>query len=147
MPASTRWPIRRGAGRRAYCQQCSIRNAFQSALHSGQPVHDVETTATIAVDGREAHLWLEVSADPLLLAGKRHVILALSNITARKQAEAEILRRADELKIVNEELERFNRAMVDREIRMIELKKQVNELCGQAGQPPRYPLDFEKEPP
>ena len=82
-----------------------------------------------------------------MLAGKRHVILALSNITARKQAEAEILRRAEELKTVNEELERFNRAMVDREIRMIELKKQVNELCAQAGQPPRYPLDFEKEPP
>jgi len=28
---------------------------------------------------------------------------------------------------------------------MIELKKEVNELCGQASQPPRYPLDFEKD--
>ena len=71
-----------GCGSTPYCQQCSIRNAFRSALDSRQPVHDVETTATIAVDGREAHLWLEVSADPLLLAGKRHVILAMSNITA-----------------------------------------------------------------
>jgi len=24
-------------------------------------------------------------------------------------------------------------------------KREVNELCGQASQPPRYPLDFEKD--
>jgi hypothetical protein len=28
---------------------------------------------------------------------------------------------------------------------MIELKKEINELCAQSGQPSRYPLDFEKE--
>ena len=44
----------------------------------------------------------------------------------------------------NEDLTRFNHAMVGREMRMIDLKKEVNELCAQAGQPPRYPLSFEK---
>jgi PAS domain S-box-containing protein len=76
-----------GCGSTPYCQQCPIRNAFQSALHSAQAVHDVEAAATIFVDGRETHLWLEVSVDPVVLDGKRHAILALSNITARKQAE------------------------------------------------------------
>jgi hypothetical protein len=33
--------------------------------------------------------------------------------------------------------------MVGRELRMIELKKEVNELCAQAGQPPRYGFEFE----
>ena len=37
--------------------------------------------------------------------------------------------------------------MVDRELRMIELKKEVNETLATAGQPPRYPLDFESEQP
>jgi GAF domain-containing protein len=42
-----------------------------------------------------------------------------------------------------EDLVRFNRAAVGREVRMIELKKEINELCAAAGQPPRYALDFE----
>ena len=41
----------------------------------------------------------------------------------------------------NEELSRFNRAMVGREFRMIELKKEINDLGATAGQPPRYRLD------
>jgi PAS domain S-box-containing protein len=69
----------------------------------------------------------------------RIAISELENeITERKRAEAE-------LRGANEELTRFNKAMIGRELRMIELKKEVNELCRQAGQPPHYSLDFEKE--
>lgn len=35
--------------------------------------------------------------------------------------------------------------MVDRELRMIELKKEVNELCQRQSEAPRYPLEFERE--
>ncbi len=69
---------------------------------------------------------------------------------ANAQLQAEIAQReraAKELSASNEELARFNRAMVDRELRMIELKKQVNELCVQHGQPPPYALDFDKGQP
>jgi GAF domain-containing protein len=41
-------------------------------------------------------------------------------------------------------LSRFNRAAGRRELRMIELKKKVNDLCEGLGQPPRYPLEFEE---
>lgn len=43
------------------------------------------------------------------------------------------------------ELTRFNNAMVHRESRMIELKKEVNELCSRLNEPGRYPLDFENQ--
>jgi len=59
------------------------------------------------------------------------------DVTQRKQME-------ETLRATNEELTRFNRAMVGRELRMIELKKEVNALCERAGQPLRYSLDFEK---
>lgn len=53
------------------------------------------------------------------------------NITERAQAE-EILRRN------NEELERFNAAMVGRELAMVELKAQVNALARELGRAPPY---------
>jgi PAS domain S-box-containing protein len=42
----------------------------------------------------------------------------------------------------NEELERFNRAMVGRELDMIRLKQQVNELSQQLGQEPPYAVNL-----
>ena len=54
-------------------------------------------------------------------------ILAVgTDITERKLAE-------DALRASNEELERFNKGTVGRELRMVELKKEVNEAalpCG-----------------
>ena len=44
-----------------------------------------------------------------------------------------------------EELDRFNRAAVGRETRMIELKKEVNELSRRLGEAARYPLEFERD--
>jgi len=69
------------------------------------------------------------------------------DITERKNAEEEIRRHAEELSVKNEELELFNRAAVGRELRMVELKKEVNKLHIQVGEPPRYDVDFEEEQP
>ena len=67
------------------------------------------------------------------------------DITAHKLAETEIRRRAEELQAANDELTRFNRVTVGRELRVIELKKQVNELCVRLGQPPRYEAELDDE--
>lgn len=68
-----------------------------------------------------------------------------TDITERKQAEAEIRTHIAELKAANEALSRFNFAAVHRELRMIELKKEVNECLRDASLPPRYPLEFVDE--
>jgi hypothetical protein len=65
------------------------------------------------------------------------VVMMFVDITRRKQAEDELLNQTDELT-------RFNTAMTGREERMIDLKKEINELCIRLGEPERYPLDFEK---
>jgi PAS domain S-box-containing protein len=64
------------------------------------------------------------------------VVISFIDITARKEAEQLLQENMDELT-------RFNQAMVSRETRMIEMKKEVNELCRRLGEPPLYPLDFE----
>lgn len=66
------------------------------------------------------------------------VVIAFIDITAMKEAEQQLQENMDELS-------RFNQVMVARESRMIELKKEVNELCEKLGETPRYPLAFEKE--
>ena len=53
------------------------------------------------------------------------------DITERKEVEEKLKQKYDEL-------DRFNRVTVGREIRMIELKKEINGLLKAAGQPEKY---------
>lgn len=72
------------------------------------------------------------------------IFTAVNDINERKQAEELIIKNLEDLKHLNKDLERFNNASVGRELRMIELKKEINELCARAGQPMRYTIDFEE---
>ena len=53
------------------------------------------------------------------------------DITDRKQAEHRLTEQLEELR-------RWHQATLDREMRILELKREVNELLARAGQPPRY---------
>lgn len=80
---------------------------------------------TGAFDEEEMKLLVEMSGD---------ISYALENYRLehqREQAESKI---AEQLS----ELQRWHDAMLGREMRTIELKHEVNQLLGQAGQPPRY---------
>lgn len=72
-----------------------------------------------------------LSSGPVWI-GDRQLILALTqDITERKKAEREMAEQLDELR-------RWHRVMLDRSDRMIELKREVNELLARLGEPPRY---------
>ncbi len=73
-------------------------------------------------------------------------------IEERRRAEKKILIEIEERKRAEkeaqehvQELSRFNKTMVDRELRMMELKKQINEFCIKTGEPERYGLDEIKQ--
>lgn len=59
-------------------------------------------------------------------------------VSALRESEAGLRAQADELT-------RFNRVAVGRELRMINLKQEVNDLCRRQGEPARYRLDFTQE--
>lgn len=102
---------------------------------------DLEYKAMIGGEER----WLNDIKFALSLAdGSRAVGGFAIDITERKAAEAGLQRQTDELRSRNEELERFNRATVGRELEMVALKQQVNDLSGKLGQEPPYPLTFLK---
>lgn len=79
-----------GCGHTEHCKSCAIRKTFESVLSSGKPVANVEVESTLCVEGKQLNLWLDVSADPVVIDGKMHVILGLNNITERKSAEGEL---------------------------------------------------------
>jgi len=127
--------------------RAAVDAAYSGSLREGRDIYEIEHRVVRKASGevRTVHEKCEHFRDE---AGRiiRSVGM-VHDITERKLVEEEIKRRVEELNAANEELSRFNRAMEGRELRMIELKKEINGLCGQAGLPPRYRLDFEKEQP
>ena len=118
------------------------RAAIMRKLQRDGTVRDQECTC-LNKDGEE---WVALfSAQTIVINGERVIISSAIDITARKRAEEELRRRMQELERANADLARFNRVAVGRELRMIELKKVVNDACRQAGQPVRYALEFERE--
>ncbi|WP_372808348.1 transporter substrate-binding domain-containing protein [Pontiella sp.] len=94
-----------------------------------QPIYELQ------LKHKAGHVvWVEVHEAPVVEDGETVALVgSLTDITARKEAE-------DALRARNRELERFNKASVGRELRMIELKKEVNALCLKAGMMQPYPL-------
>ncbi len=109
--------------------------AFLGTVFAGQDKESCEVTL-LNKEGETLPRIVQIDA----MAGNSgwEIHVAVIDITERKRVE-------ESLRVRNEELARFNSASVGRELRMIEFKKEINELCVQSGQPPRYPLDFEKE--
>jgi PAS domain S-box-containing protein len=98
---------------------------------------------------REGKLRLDLRIEAVVAASGQECRAVLEDITELKRGEeklqqsnTELANRSKELRASNYELTYFNNAMVGRELRMIELKKEVNDLCRQAGQPPRYFQDL-----
>ena len=112
-------------------------------------------------DGRL--LPVEISSSLLRSGAEVYDCSFVRDITDRKRREEEIQRlnaeleervqrRTAELEQANfflknrtEELDAFNRAMLGRESRVIELKEEVNRLCAELNRPPAYPPVWEKD--
>jgi PAS domain S-box-containing protein len=74
---------------------------------------------------------VESSSSTVRLGGRPYTIWIMRDISERKAIEEELKEKLDEL-------ETFYKVAVDRELRMIELKKEINELCEKCGEKPRY---------
>ena len=95
----------------------------------GESLDDVEAVF-IAKNGREVYVEGNVNAH--IRDGKFIATRAIfRNITGRKKTEEELKKRT-------EELEKFNKLAVGRELKMIELKKELNKLYEKLGKKPKH---------
>lgn len=73
----------------------------------------------------------ELSIGAFKIKDRWHAVAIVRDISERKRMEKELREKV-------EELERFYKLAVDRELRMVELKKEIDELCRKYGEKPRY---------
>jgi len=76
-----------------YCgvdADCALGDIVQSALESSEPVYGVEIQPTLEVEGGQIRPWLRLSAEPAVIDARKHLVLALDDITDRKKAELEL---------------------------------------------------------
>ena len=87
----------KGCGYSPACGKCLLRKTIKGVLDSQQAVHGVEFQPTLKADNKEVMPWLCLSAEPVVIDGHKHVVIAVDDITDRKLAE-EKLQEAMELK-------------------------------------------------
>ncbi len=81
----------RGCGFSPYCKNCPLRKNIEQVLDSSNSIRGAEMQYTILINGQKHHLWLSVNAEPVVLDGRKHIVLAIDDITSRKRAEAELI--------------------------------------------------------
>ena len=114
----------------------TLMQALAAAARTGS---DFGRTMTLMLPSGTHHFELSVARKPGVTGqGERFIVLS-RDITSRHAAEAELRQR-------NQELERFNRAAVERELRMVALKREVNALALAAGRPASYEISFADAP-
>ena len=98
-----------------------------------------------AIDEIASGALLLLLAIPLVVlynSAQRRASMKLAELNKRLEQDVESQKSyAEELKDAIRDLERFNAVTTGREMRIIELKGEVNELCGQLNRTKRYNID------
>jgi PAS domain S-box-containing protein len=108
---------------------------MQALASAGRAGSDFGRTITLPPATGAHHFELSVARKPMVAGQQERFIVLSRDITARKAAEAKLRQR-------NQELEHFNRAATERELRMVALKAEVNELARAVGRPAPYDISF-----
>ena len=105
-----------------------VQAAVQAAIENGTP-YDREWPFITA---KGKHIWVRAQCFAVRENGKTIQLRGtFQDITKRKQLEADLVKKMNELL-------QFQRLTVDRELKMIELKKEVNELLLNSGKEGKY---------
>jgi len=115
-----------------------VMDSFTKAITNAEP-YDLEVRF---INARGENMWVRTAGKPILKNGKVVTIIGnVMDITDRKKVEEElqkhrehleelVIERTREIEDKNIKLERINKAFVGRELRMKELKEEIEKLKG-----------------
>jgi len=113
----------------------SFRERVQADIASGDHTRMRWDDVPLTTRGGERRWFTAVS----IPVRERHIMVTtVQDVTATHLAAEVLKRQTDHLRERNADLARFNRAATNRELRMVELKQEVNSLLSRLGEPPRY---------
>lgn len=91
-----------GCSDAAACASCSLGKAIREALVDNKAVQNQEHVLVRDVEGGAERLFLSFGVAPVLLGGRCHAVVALQDVSARRQAEMALQRSHDLLNEVGE---------------------------------------------
>ena len=80
----------KGCGYSPACEKCLLHKSIKSALSSGQSVQKVEIQSTLKIANEEITSWLSISAEPVIIDDRKHAVIAIDDITDRRNAEEKL---------------------------------------------------------
>jgi len=136
--ASSPWSLERFLGHVVDEDREAVRSRIQEGISKG--IDWQIECRILRTDGVLRWILLVGSLERRGNSRGDHISGIIQDITDRKQSERELAQNVEELRKRNDELQRWGRATVNRELRMLELKQEVNQLSRQLGAPARYTL-------
>jgi PAS domain S-box-containing protein len=80
----------KGCGHSPACKACSLQKFIKDVLNSEQAVREVEIRPAFKVVGEEITPWLCMTVEPVTIDGCKYAVIALDDITERKEAEEKL---------------------------------------------------------
>ncbi len=97
----------RGCGFSPSCPFCPLRRNVEFSLTHRASVRNVEACMTLELtagmrpsDGKPELRWININAEPVIIDKEQHVIVAIEDISARKQTEAALQRSEERYRLL-----------------------------------------------
>ncbi len=81
---------KRGCGFSPVCSKCDLRNGLTQLLSTDVSIHGAEIQTILMINGQERRPWLRISAEPVVINRRKHVIVAMDDISERKQLSLQL---------------------------------------------------------
>ena len=125
----------KGCGFGPFCETCPVRRTVMATFETGESHFRVEAELPFDRAEKEELLTFLVSTAVIDNPEGRLVLVCIEDITDRRRAEGEVEKHREHLEEMVRQrtgkLQKMIDLMADREMRMVELKKVIRELCAQ----------------
>lgn len=92
----------RGCGFSNSCPHCPIRNTIEEVISKRTQIHGKIAHLTLLVNNTLTERWLDISAEPVMISGLQHVIVAIDDVTDLKTVQDALLESEEKFRALSE---------------------------------------------